>query len=291
MPLVTYYKQLFKCNPVPTERTVYELMKKHTPPTHITYIAAPWSTFFKKKMSLNNIKIPHCNNGITVCQHVRYEELIPLLLQHGIETIFTPHAHGHRDDIRVLPFPHAAVNSGKPSMKKDIFYSFIGADTTALINSQLRRNIFNLQHLPQALVIEHEEFHWRIISEQSLWQKIRKILTQDEKRRRLEYIDTLRRSRFSLCPRGFGISTIRFWESLQAGAIPVLFSDEMQLPTGIDWSECILQIPENQVESIIEKIADIPQDKELSMRKACLQAHQTFTGKNLLTYMYTHFPQ
>jgi len=44
------------------------------------------------------------------------------------------------------------------------------------------------------------------------------------------YATTLQRSCFALCPSGSGPNSIRLWEALGYGAIPVIHSDRLQLP-------------------------------------------------------------
>ncbi len=48
-----------------------------------------------------------------------------------------------------------------------------------------------------------------------------------------KYCEILSQSLFSLCPRGYGLSSFRIAESLQYGAIPVYYSDEFIIPHNI----------------------------------------------------------
>jgi hypothetical protein len=45
-----------------------------------------------------------------------------------------------------------------------------------------------------------------------------------------EYNEVLSQSIFSLCPEGAGPNTLRFWESLAVGSVPVLFHNSLVLP-------------------------------------------------------------
>ena len=58
------------------------------------------------------------------------------------------------------------------------------------------------------------------------------------------YVDVLRRSRFVLCPRGYGSSSFRLFEALKAGRVPVILADEWTQPTGPNWNEFALMVPE-----------------------------------------------
>lgn len=71
------------------------------------------------------------------------------------------------------------------------------------------------------------------------------------KKRALEdrFVNALRRSWTSLCPRGNGSSSIRFYETMCMGRIPVHVSDAYVLPfeKDIDYSQFCLFIPETEV--------------------------------------------
>lgn len=64
------------------------------------------------------------------------------------------------------------------------------------------------------------------------------------------YFNVALRSKFMLCPRGNGAASIRFFEAMQLGVAPVLISDDWVLPEGPDWTKCMLQIPENQLDRL-----------------------------------------
>jgi hypothetical protein len=64
------------------------------------------------------------------------------------------------------------------------------------------------------------------------------------------YFNVASQSKFILCPRGNGASSIRFFEAMQLGAVPVLISDDWVLPLGPDWKKCILRIPERALDTL-----------------------------------------
>lgn len=45
-----------------------------------------------------------------------------------------------------------------------------------------------------------------------------------------KYVNTIRRSYFTICPRGYGKTSFRMYEAIQLGTIPVYISDEAWLP-------------------------------------------------------------
>jgi len=76
---------------------------------------------------------------------------------------------------------------------------------------------------------------------------------EDEKR---QYIDTLRKGKFTLCPRGLSPVSYRIFESMALGICPVILSDEYIYPDGPEWEKFALILPEskiNEVANILEK--------------------------------------
>lgn len=277
MEIYEYFTNLFRKDPISTEYCAYLLLKERPLLQNVNYLAIPWVTLINRKI-LNKLEIGNFRGGFTICQHADYEEIVPMLIKAGIDILFTPHADREYKNIRILPFPHYAASGSSPAEKKDVFYSFIGVDSSSLIGSGLRGKIFNMHHPENTVIIQRKEWHWArggILSALFILRRIRE---------RKEYSRILARSRFSLCPRGYGISTIRFWESLGAGAIPVLLADALKLPRvkGVDWNECIVRVEEKDALKIPEILLGIPEEMEKSMKYACLQTYEQFSGENFV---------
>jgi hypothetical protein len=64
------------------------------------------------------------------------------------------------------------------------------------------------------------------------------------------YIELLERSEFILCPRGFGVSSIRIFEAMSVGRVPVIISDSWQHPPEVPWPEFSVSVPERNVSDI-----------------------------------------
>src|SRR5690606_39210646 len=72
-----------------------------------------------------------------------------------------------------------------------------------------------------------------------------------------DYNRVLCDSVFALCPAGAGPNTLRFWEALAVGAIPVLLGEKPLLPTGgslepIEWDSAIVRINDSQLAQLPE---------------------------------------
>jgi hypothetical protein len=68
------------------------------------------------------------------------------------------------------------------------------------------------------------------------------------------YVDVVGRSKFVLCPHGAGTASIRLFEALAAGRVPVIISDDWVAPAGIDWSACSVRLAENELEAVGERL-------------------------------------
>ena len=62
-----------------------------------------------------------------------------------------------------------------------------------------------------------------------------------------QYVQTTLESKFILCPRGYGAASIRLFEAMELGRVPVIISDQWVEPEGPDWSSCSIRIAERDV--------------------------------------------
>ena len=74
---------------------------------------------------------------------------------------------------------------------------------------------------------------------------------------RTEYLENMNQNLFSLCVRGGGNYSIRLYEALATGRIPVIIDDTMPLPLSehIDWSAISVRVPISQIDSVGEIVA------------------------------------
>lgn len=71
---------------------------------------------------------------------------------------------------------------------------------------------------------------------------------------RRRYREIIGRSKFVLCPRGAGTSSLRIFEALACGRVPVILSDDWVAPQGIDWAACSVRMPERAVVSLPSRL-------------------------------------
>lgn len=101
---------------------------------------------------------------------------------------------------------------------------------------------------------------------------------QQEQRRR-RFLETLADSLTVLCPRGEGLNSIRFYETMAAGRIPVLVSDTCLLPyeEQIDYSGFCLKLAEQDIPQAGRILADwIVATGSNRLFEMCRQARTTW---------------
>lgn len=241
--------------PAQTELWAYEeCLKSKVINTYEQIFCFPWATlvdslkhgqqrkakFFIK--ALNTAPPKMALKRITYCQHIYALDLLPYFKMLGITDIFWSHkvkGEDEIDGIKLHPFPLFPVMSyrrpelkkNKPLLDRKYLYSFIGAYQPELYLTEARKWIFQLPKIDNALVLERTEWHFEsdVYREQLLGITESEAKSHILKRHEEEYIKTMDETVFCLCPSGSGPNSIRLWEALKFGCIPVLISDTLEL--------------------------------------------------------------
>jgi hypothetical protein len=124
----------------------------------------------------------------------------------------------------------------EPAPDRNLLYSFMGDIYTHRVRQVLAR----LDHPPGAFVDtsgESRDVMWSGGPEQkkAFW---------------IRYAKLAKRSRFILCPRGVAPSSIRLFEAMCMGRVPVIIADEWVPPGGPDWASFSIQISERDAPSV-----------------------------------------
>ena len=69
----------------------------------------------------------------------------------------------------------------------------------------------------------------------------------DLDRLKREFVEISVASRFILCPRGRGVSSLRLFEAMQMARAPVVLADGWVPPSGPDWDSFLVRVPERDV--------------------------------------------
>jgi hypothetical protein len=288
--IISKFEEIFPYEKFPVEYKCYQqFLINPSPIDGINYLAIPWTqilnsswlNFPNKKSTdyyfneLNKIP-PLQGRSVTVCQHDDYLMLLPFFQHLNIHTVFSPlhnktNAQTLGIHIKPIAFTCAFEFIERP---KDIHFSFVGTPTSHHIRQRMSERIHGEG------IIYRGEYH---VDSQFFF--VENYKSDKEK----EYQEVLERSRFSLCPRGSSPSSVRFWESLSAGAIPILISDNWVLPEW-DWKNTIVQISEDAFEKLDYEgirgiLSSISEEKETEMRQNCKLAYEKFNQNNYQKYI------
>lgn len=204
----------------------------------------------------------------------------------GITDLFWSHATqelSRVEGIRPHPFPLYAVRCTThpptqpllPPSQRPLLYSFQGAYTPGLYLTPVRDWLLDLPPRPNAQLKRRQEWHY----EQAVYREQVQGQPADAARHAQlmaeadAYASTLQHSCFALCPSGSGPNSIRLWEALGYGAIPVILSDALPPPGPAElWQAAALMVPETQaavaaLPSQLEALATDPQ-RLLAMQQA-----------------------
>jgi hypothetical protein len=124
----------------------------------------------------------------------------------------------------------------EPGADRDLLYSFMGDVQTAPV----RKVLAQLEH-PRGLFVDTSRENQDVMSKGSAEQ--RSVFWN-------RYVETARRSKFILCPRGIAASSIRLFETICMGRVPVILADEWVRPEGPQWEAFSIQIPERDARSV-----------------------------------------
>ncbi|MEB3255352.1 MAG: exostosin family protein [Synechococcaceae cyanobacterium] len=248
------------------------------------YLGLPWSSFWHSGRVPHTLLQAHGSRlaalrqavaGFdlelvvhSVCAHGHWHEQAELFQAAGISTLWLAQRHPDQEHLgnlqlrswHLCPFGGGAPQTRpllvvKPPLRRPFLVSFQGSGSGGDAA------------LDAALAALHHNHRWHVEldpawqgpppGQPEAWQRHDRILSD---------------SVFRLCPSGAG--PLRIWEALAVGAIPVLLGEGPALPEGIDWEAIVLRHPLEQLESLPEQLAALP-DAEIEARSAlALAAHR-----------------
>lgn len=291
--LMKRYK-LFWQYPVITEGAFFKQNRNE-----VDYMGFPWATIIDKKYNQNVIyKLlqPYIRQGITYytcCQHIHFRTLFKLFKALNINLVYSPHKiidENKIGEIHIRSCPLYAANIEDPTrnelfqkqddmltIQKKYLYSFQGAYNPRCYLTDIRSKIFKMKHPENCFVKDIGGWHYESMV-YSNKQNIDGELNENETaiERTNKYNQLLLDSRYSLCPSGSGPNSIRFWESLAVGSIPVLLADTLELPSHELWDDAIIRIPENKLEELPSILSSITDEKEREMRVKCMKLYEYY---------------
>ena len=143
---------------------------------------------------------------------------------------------------------------------KDILFSFVGSSQT----HPIRERMMQWRHSNGVMIDASKgdkDHYW--------WQETNKDYFLDSFR------DVTRRSKFVMCPRGISPSSIRLFEAMEAGAVPVIIADDLELPKGPSWDEFSLRVRERDIDDLPDRVERV-QERATEMGTAARRAWESY---------------
>ena len=140
--------------------------------------------------------------------------------------VFSPHVNACCPP-NIKPIPHYPLNTVEvlKDAERDILFSFVGAGHTHPVREKL------IKRYSDSCINSGE------------WLQSK---TKDL------FFDFMKRSKFSLCPRGTGVGTVRLFECMAMRSVPVILSDDYIPPLNwmLDWNEFSVSIEESKFDQV-----------------------------------------
>ena len=156
----------------------------------------------------------------------------------------------------------------EPEESPEWLFSFVGDAGT----HPVRRAVLELDH-PRALLRDSGGY--------------RSVQQESDARGQYQrtYAETLRTSAFVLCPRGVSPSSVRVFEVMRSGRVPVILSDEWVAPVGPDWASFSVRLPEADVPSLPARLEALEPEAEAMGRRARQAWDEWFADDTVFHHM------
>lgn len=285
----------------------------------VIYVAYPWATLIDKidrktsdlRQHLSRFdefcaSLPQDAVKITVCQHIFGRRYVELFQRAGISHVFWSHATADDlpekpDPVRFHPFPlypvqvpEALPEAGPDNdeVPRKHLFSFVGARANQYYLTQSRNWILDyLSQNPRGAVTGRDGWHYqKVVYDHQVRANATTsdVATLVDVSASEQFRQTLTDTTFALCPSGSGPNSIRLWESIGAGAIPVILADSWAPPGDRRLWEMAAVFCEETPEAIRalpDQLAEIAADPAqlASMRQAMRQLWLLYGPQSFVT--------
>lgn len=273
--------------PNSTEFFYFNNHKNTTANSRDIYIAYSWANHIDKNLKFDESTMTFISNlenkKITICQHIMWKNLLNLWKDLNIETIYVSHCYKEENNPNIKSWPlYASSVEGFPydleiNKNRKYLASFIGCHRHDY-RSKIRINLNNYFHKYCNEDVYFELYdHW--FYDRNVYKN--KEVSNNQIKKIKNYNEILSNSTFSLCPEGTGPNTIRIWESMALGSIPVIYSDDWNPPKiEIPWSEFSIFIPQQDYGQTIKVLNSVSKEKIEQMQINCVKAYDKFKNMN-----------
>jgi hypothetical protein len=211
----------------------------------------------------------------TVCQHVYWPQMSAQWERLGVTDAWLSHCPPElaSPGLRLHPWALYAVNVedaerqaglavGKDPAQRSVLASFVGAHMPHYL-SDVRLRLRALANEPGIVVRVTDRWHFEDAVYQHQFADAAQPTQNAPDATVASYNHVLCDSVFALCPAGAGPNTLRLWEALAVGAIPVLLGHQPVLPAGgtlslVDWDAIVLKVPDAELAHLPQRLRAMP---------------------------------
>jgi len=238
---------------------------QENPPTVRHYIGVSWTTLYcdNKDHHLQNFLdlLDPNEKYFTVMQH----DDAPKHRLPKDTLCFS--AGGNVSGANIIPIPLicSPIPHEKTNVSKDILASFVGSLTHPIRIKMAQ----SMQDQKNIAIIGKNWTHHVNNNELKL------------------FIDLALRSKFLLCPRGYGLNSFRLYEAFQLGCVPIIITDIPYLPwqDELNWNEFSIVIDEHNLSNLPHILNCISEEKYQDMLK---KGFEIYTKYFTLDGMYNN---
>jgi hypothetical protein len=176
------------------------------------------------------------------------------------------------------PERRTGLSFGTDPKSKSLLASFVGAHTGAHL-SNVRLRLRQLEDQPGFHVRVNDKWHFEDVVYQHQVEGVPLDSTYRIDDSVTRYNRILSDSVFSLCPSGAGPNSLRLWESLAVGSVPVLLGEPVELPRGgtlppIDWDAIVLRVPDEQIDQLPALLRRVSLEEVRKRQKLGMEAFE-----------------
>lgn len=311
--------------PCRTEEAAWERHRALPGPVAIgeavnVYLGLPWATWIdcqyscREDIAIVNERVTKlrawtAERGLsfrlhTVCQHIYWQAMLPAFRLLGVKDLWLSHAPPERHldrRLQIWSWPLYAVNVEDPARREGLtfarrpdertkFASFRGAWMPHYLSSvrlRLAEYFGRRARADDAWIVEMtSKWHFEdiVYRHQVAGRALADIDTKRAETAR--YNELISDSVFSLCPSGAGPNTLRLWESLAVGCIPVVLSDSFRPPQFVErageysptWQEAVLTHPEDALATLEERLRALTPEERRRMHLAAIRLYAAARG-------------
>lgn len=242
----------------------------------------------------------------TVCQHIYWERLLPQWQSLGVTDLHLSHcdaaaaATAAKYGMTVHSWTLAAPNIvnpergegldlGRPLQRRSLLASFTGAHMPHYrsdVRPRLAREAQRDGGADLAVRLGGDwHFNPLVYGVQVAGLALAPSQAAAERAATIRYNQLLSDSVFSLCPEGAGPNTLRLWESLACGTIPVFIGDDWVRPPvpgdDLGWDDAVISVGRDEVAGLFERLRELRREEPAAlaaMQTAAVTLYARFLG-------------